>query len=368
MSKKTPLYDLHVKYGGKIVDFAGFLLPLEFTSIIEEHNAVRNNVGMFDVSHMGDIIIKGEDATEYLEYILPSKVSNLKDFTARYSSYLNNYGIMIDDTIVSKINSDTYLLVPNAATEELIYKWLLEHKKKYNVSIIDRTLLYACIAVQGPKASDLISKITDYNIRSMEMFDLAFVTINGIETRGDDFIPYNHVLLSKTGYTGEDGYEIIVQNEYADDIWELLINYGKDYGLKLCGLGARDTLRMEKGMLLSGQDFHNDRTPLEGGISWIIDYDHEFIGKEALLEQKGTDHQIFRGFKMLESGIPRHGYKIYKDDKEIGILTSGTMSPTLKIGIGLGYVSKSIKINDNVMIDIRGTKKKAIVSKPKMVP
>jgi aminomethyltransferase len=368
MPKKTPLYDLHVKYGGKIVDFAGFLLPLEFSSIIDEHNVVRNAVGIFDVSHMGDIIIKGKDATEFLEYILPSKVSGLKDFTARYSAYLNDYGILLDDTIVSKINSDTYLLVPNAATAEMIYKWLVEHKKRFAVNISDRTLLYACIAVQGPRATDLVSKITDYNLKSMEMFDVAFVKINGVETRGDDLIPYNHVFLSKTGYTGEDGYEIIVQNEYADEIWEMLLNYGKEYGIKMCGLGARDTLRLEKGMLLSGQDFHNDKTPLEANISWIIDYDHEFIGKEALLEQKGTDYKIFRGFKMLEAGIPRHGYKIYKDNKEIGIITSGTLSPVLKIGIGLGYVPKDIKINDIVMIDIRGTKKKAIVTKPKIVP
>ncbi|MGC8663035.1 MAG: glycine cleavage system aminomethyltransferase GcvT [Thermoplasmata archaeon] len=368
MVKKTPLYDEHVQAGAKMVEFAGFSMPLEYSSIIDEHLTVRNNVGIFDVSHMGDIVIEGNDTEKFLNYLLPTNVSKISEFEAKYSAYLNENGILLDDTIVYKVNKAKFLLVPNAATAEKIYNWIMDKSLNFNIKIYDRSLLYSSIAVQGPKSSELMKKLTNYDYSKMKTFTFDFINYNNIETRGDNFIPYNKIMISRTGYTGEDGFELIFPNEYAMEIWNTLIDYGKVYNLKPCGLGARDTLRLEKGMLLSGTDFNMDRTPIEAAISWIIDFDHEFIGKNALLKIKNTDHDIFRGFKMIDPGIPRHGYKIYKEDKQVGYITSGTMSPILKIGIGLGYVKKEIKPGDIVNIDIRGKKLKAEVSKPRMVP
>jgi aminomethyltransferase len=368
MAKKTPLYDEHVNLGAKMIEFAGFLMPLEYTGIIDEHLNVRKNVGIFDVSHMGDIVIEGKDSEKFLDYLLPTKVSSMQNFEAKYSAYLNEKGIMLDDTIVYKVNSEKFLLVPNAATTEKIYKWILDKSSGYNIKIYDRSLLYSSIAVQGPKAIKLIEKLTKYDYSKMKSFTFDFITFMDIENRGDNFIPYGKIFVSRTGYTGEDGVELIFPNEYAVEIWQSLLDYGKEFGIKPCGLGARDTLRMEKGMLLSGTDFNMDRTPIEASISWIINYDHDFIGKEALLEIKNKDHEIFRGFKMLEPGIPRHGYNIYKNDNKIGIITSGTMSPSLKVGIGLGFVKKDVKVGDIVLIDIRGKKMKAEVTKPKILP
>ncbi len=368
MVKKTPLYDEHVSLGARMIEFAGFSMPLEYSGIIDEHLTVRNYVGIFDVSHMGDIVIEGQESEKFLDYLLPTKVSLMSNNEAKYSAYLNEHGIMLDDTIVYKVNKEKYLLVPNAATAEKIYRWIMEKSSGYNVRIYDRSLLYASIAVQGPKAQKVMEKLTKYDYSKMKTFTFDFIPFAEIENRGDNFIPYGKIFISRTGYTGEDGFELIFPNEYAVEIWQLLLEYGKELNLKPCGLGARDTLRMEKGMLLSGTDFNMDRTPIEASISWIINYDHEFIGKQALLEMKNKDHEIFRGFKMIEQGIPRHGYAIYKDDKRVGTITSGTMSPVLKIGIGLGYIKKDVKVGDIVYIDIRGKKMKAEVTKPKIVP
>ncbi|MDP8011801.1 MAG: glycine cleavage system aminomethyltransferase GcvT [Thermoplasmata archaeon] len=368
MVKKTPLYDEHIKLNAKMVEFAGFSMPLEYTGIIDEHLTVRKNVGIFDVSHMGDIVIEGEDSEKFLNYLLPTNVSKMNYLEAKYSAYLNENGIMLDDTIVYKVNNNKFLLVPNAATAEKIYSWIKDKSLNYNIKIYDRSLLYSSIAVQGPKSAELMMKLTNYDYSKMKPFTFDFINFNNMETRSDNFIPYNKIMISRTGYTGEDGFELIFHNEYAVEIWNALLDYGKDFNLKPCGLGARDTLRMEKGMLLSGTDFNMNRTPIEAAISWIIDYDHDFIGKKALLEIKNKDHEIFRGFKVLEQGIPRHGYNIYKDEKQVGTITSGTMSPLLKIGIGLGYVKKDIKPGEIVYIDIRGKKVKTEVTKPKIVP
>ncbi|MGC9137884.1 MAG: glycine cleavage system aminomethyltransferase GcvT [Thermoplasmata archaeon] len=368
MAKKTPLYDEHVSLGARIVEFAGFLMPLEYTGIIDEHLTVRNNVGIFDVSHMGDIVIEGSDSEKFLDYLLPTKISDMQNFEAKYSAYLNEKGIMLDDTIVYKVNKEKFLLVPNAATAEKIYRWIMDKSSGYNIKIYDRSLLYASIAVQGPKAQKLMEKLTNYDYSKMKPFHFDFIPFMDIENRGDNFIPYGKIFVSRTGYTGEDGFELIFPNEYAVEIWQSLLDYGKDLSLKPCGLGARDTLRMEKGMLLSGTDFNMDRTPIEASISWIINYNHDFIGKEALLEMKNKDHEVFRGFKMIDQGIPRHGYGIYRDNEKVGVITSGTMSPSLKVGIGLGYIKKDIKVGETVLIDIRGKKQRAEVTKPKILP
>ncbi|MGC8992260.1 MAG: glycine cleavage system aminomethyltransferase GcvT [Thermoplasmata archaeon] len=367
MPKRTPLYNKHIELKARMTEFAGFEMPLEYTGIIDEHINTRTNVSIFDVSHMGDIIIEGKDTERFLDYLLPTKFSNMVEKQAKYSAYLNENGIMLDDTIVYKINKNKALLIPNASTADMIYNWILSKSNGYDINIIDRTLLYASIAVQGPKSVDVMKKLTNYNYDNMNSFYFDFISIKNLETREDDFFPYNKIMISRTGYTGENGYELIFPNEYAEEIWDMLINEGKEFNLKPAGLGARDTLRMEKGMLLSGQDFHMDKSPIEASISWIIDWDHDFIGKEALLKIKENYKQIFRGFIMIDNGIPRHGYKIFKDGNEVGYITSGTMSPILKKGIGLGYLDKNIKLGDIVDIQIRDKLLKANVSKPKIL-
>ncbi len=367
MAKRTPLYNKHLELHARMTEFAGFEMPLEYSGIIDEHLNVRNNVGIFDVSHMGDIIVQGKDTEKFLDYFLPTKFSSLQEKQAKYSSYLNEQGIMLDDTIVYKVNNEKALLIPNASTATMIYNWIVEKSKNFNIKIIDRTLLYSSIAVQGPKSVNVMKKITDYDYTKMGSFTFDFISLKDIETRDDDFLPYNKIMVSRTGYTGEDGFELIFSNEYAEDIWDILMREGKEFNLKPAGLGARDTLRMEKGMLLSGQDFHMDKSPIEASISWIIDWDHDFIGKEALLKIKDNYQKIFRGFIMIDNGIPRHGYKIYKNGNEVGYITSGTMSPVLKKGIGLGYIDKNLKIGDTVEISIREKLLKANVCKPKIL-
>jgi len=369
--KYTALHDVHIDMGAKMTEFAGFDMPLWYTSIIEEHNAVRNSVGVFDVSHMGDIIVEGPDATEFLSYILPTDFSKVKVWKATYTAFINHRGILIDDTIVTKLAEDRYLLVPNAATADLIYDWLFALSGGYKVNIKNVTSKFSCLAVQGPNAEKTLQKIVEENLSEIGFFEAGYVNLRGLEIK-DNELSGKKAYISRTGYTGEDGFEIIVPNEQAKELWFKVLEAGKEYDIKPCGLGARDTLRMEKGFLLSGQDFHlqhEPRTPLEAGISWIVDWEHEFLGKNILLKMKQEKkYELFRGVVVKGRGIPRHGYKLYKDGEEVGYLTSGTMSPTLGVGIGLGYVKRPyIKAGTEVYVDIRGRRVEAEIRKPRLV-
>lgn len=369
--KYTALHEVHKNMGAKMTEFAGYDMPLWYTSIIEEHKAVRNSVGVFDVSHMGDIIVEGPDATEFLSFILPTDFSKVKVWKATYTAFINHKGILIDDTIVTKLAEDRYLLVPNAATSDLIYNWLFALSGGYNVNIKNLTSEFSCLAVQGPNAEKTLQKIVNEDLSKIGFFEAGYVELKEISIENNE-ISGNKAFISRTGYTGEDGFEIIVPNANSRDLWFKVLDSGKEFGIKPCGLGARDTLRMEKGFLLSGQDFHpqhEPRTPLEAGISWIIDWEHEFLGREILLKMKEEKkYDLFRGVIVKGRGIPRHGYKLYKDEEEIGYLTSGTMSPTLGVGIGLGYVKRPyIKVGTDVYIDIRGRKVEAEIRKPRLV-
>jgi len=368
--KITALHDIHVKMGAKMTEFAGFHMPLWYKGIIEEHMAVRKAVGVFDVSHMGDIIVEGEESTDFLSYILPSDFSKVKVGKATYTAFINHKGILIDDTIVTKLE-DKYLVVPNAATSELIYHWMFSLSGGYDVDIKNVSSQFSSIAVQGPKAEKLLQEIVDDNLSTLEFFHARFVKLKGINIEKND-LSGDYAYLSRTGYTGEDGFEFVVPNSNIVELWKKVLDVGKKHGIEPCGLGARDTLRMEKGFLLSGQDFHPEhepRTPLEAGISWVINWDHDFLGRDILAKMREEKkYDLFRGIVLKGRGIPRHGYKIYKDDEEIGYLTSGTMSPVLKTGIGLGYVKRPyIKAGTEVLVDIRGKKVKAEIRKPRMV-
>ncbi|AGB04459.1 glycine cleavage system T protein [Aciduliprofundum sp. MAR08-339] len=371
MMKYTALHDVHVKMGAKMTEFGGYHMPLWYTSIIDEHKAVRESVGMFDVSHMGDILVEGPDATEFLSYVLPTDFSKVKVMKASYTAFMNHRGVLIDDTIVTKLGDDSYLLVPNAATAEQIYHFIYSMAGGYDVEIKNLTQKLSCIAVQGRNAQNTLQKLTDYDLGSIGFFEAAYIDLKGVDIKENE-LAGKRVFISRTGYTGEDGFEIVLPNENAEEVWYKILGAGEGYGIKPCGLGARDTLRMEKGFLLSGQDFHplhEPRTPLEAGISWIIDWDHEFIGKERLAKMKAEKkYDLFRGILLRGRGIPRHGYEIYKDGEKIGYLTSGTMSPILNVGIGLGYVKRPyIKVGTEVQVNIRGRMVPAEIRKPKLV-
>lgn len=346
---KTVLYDIHVKNGAKMVDFHSWDMPLYYESILKEHMSVRSNVGIFDVSHMGDIFIEGENATDFLINILPSDVENAKENSCIYTALLNSDGKMIDDMIIYKFSDERYLSITNAATTDIVYNKIKSSGKK-GVEIKNRSDEYGCIAVQGPDSPSLLE---DIGLEFPESFR---------------FYEKDELIVSGTGYTGEKGAEIIGKNERIVDLWKNISEKLKKYNGSLCGLGARDTLRMEKGFLLSGQDFNSDRTPREAGISFILTNRNNYVGKYGAESNDFKD--IFRGFLAEDKGaIPRTGSVIFGEDgSKIGVITSGGLSPVLWRGIGLGYIKRDHSVlNNHVYIDIRGKRNKFTISRPKMV-
>ena len=348
---KTELFEEHKKLNAHIVDFHGWDMPLYYTSIITEHNYVRKAAGVFDVSHMGDIIISGKDSIDFLEYILPSNISGIEIGTCMYTAFLNHEGNIIDDTIIYRINSNEFLTVPNASTTEKIYEWMMVNSKKYEVKINNVSNKYSCLALQGPLSESIAEKL---NIK----FQKAFTFSGSLDT----------MIVSGTGYTGEKGIEIIIRNEEVISLWNKILYKLKQINGGPCGLGARDTLRMEKGMLLSGQDFDNNRDPVECSISFIMSNKGNYIGKESIEKRNHTE--IFRGFVAEDKGIPRHGNLVLdQNGNKIGMVTSGTMSPTLNKGIALGFLNKNYsKSGSNVFINIREKNIPVTVSRPKLVP
>ncbi len=360
VNKRTALYDEHVKLGGKIIDFHGWDMPLQYTKILEEHMAVRKNVGIFDVSHMGDIIVEGSEAAAFLEHMFPTKISLLKTGEATYTAFLDNNGKIIDDTIVYRLSENKFFFVPNASMIDIIYNWVMENKGNYDVDIRNISDNISCIAVQGPKSEEIINEL---GLKFPEPF--KFIEINGnFET--NRITDNRSVIVSGTGYTGEKGVELLLSSSSAPDMWERVLELiGKKSGLP-CGLGARDTLRMEKGMLLSGTDFSRDRNPYECSISFIVTNDGDYIGKKAI-ENKGDE--IFRGFRLNGKLIPRAGSEVFLNGEKIGTITSGTLSPMLDNAIALGFIKrKFMKAGPEVEISIRGRNEKGTMGKPKIVP
>ncbi len=359
-NKRTALYEEHVKLNGKIIDFHGWDMPLQYTRILEEHMAVRKNVGIFDVSHMGDIIVEGKEAAAFLDHVFPTKISAMKDGEAIYTAFLDSKGKIIDDTIVYRLSEYKFFFVPNASMIDIIYNWVLENKGKFDVEITNVSDDISCIAVQGPKSEEVIKEL---GLEFPEPF--KFIEIKG-KFNENKITGNNSVIVSGTGYTGERGVELLLSSTNAAEMWEKVLNLiGKKSGLP-CGLGARDTLRMEKGMLLSGTDFNRDRNPYECSISFIVNNESDYIGKKAI-EEKGNE--MFRGFRLNGKLIPRAGSEVFMDGKKIGIITSGTLSPMLDTAIALGFVDRSyIKAGQNVEISIRGRMEKGTMGKPKIVP
>lgn len=359
-NNRTPLYEEHVKLGAKIIDFHGWDMPLQYTRILEEHMAVRKNVGIFDVSHMGDVMVSGKDATAFLNHMFPTDVSVLNSGEAVYTAFLNESGKIIDDTIVYRLGDDKFFFVPNASMIDTMLEWVNRNREGFDVNITNYSDDIACIAVQGPESRDVVSRL---NLPFADGFKFNIVDGN---YSNNSLTGSNSIIVSGTGYTGEPGVELLVPAKDAPSIWRKVMDIIKEKSGLPCGLGSRDTLRMEKGMLLSGTDFSSDRNPYECSISFIVNNQGDYIGKKSI-ENKGD--YIFRGFRLSGKMIPRVGSKVFLDDQEIGVITSGTLSPVLDTAIALGFVKrKFMKSGPSVKISIRDRMFDAEMGRPKIVP
>jgi aminomethyltransferase len=344
--KRTALYDMHKKYKGHIVDFAGFELPLYYEGIVEEHEAVRNNAGIFDVSHMGEVTVKGDDAEKYIQKLVTNDVTTISDGSVMYTLMCYEDGGVVDDLLVYKHSHVDYLLVINASNIEKDYKWMKDQVKDNNVLIENISDEIAEVALQGSKAQEILQKVTDAYLSSIPFFTFNdSVEINGLKC-----------LVSRTGYTGEDGFEIYTSIDNIEKIWEVIMEAGKDMGLKPAGLGCRDTLRFEVSLPLYGNEIDKDITPLEAGLSYFVKFDKDFIGRDALIKQKeeGLSRKLI-GFELMGKGIGRHGYNILSSEGEkIGVITTGYKSISLDKTIGLGLVNiKYAKLGTDINIQIR---------------
>lgn len=357
--KQIPLNDLHVKLGGKMVPFAGYNMPVRYSSDIEEHMTVRNGVGVFDVSHMGEFLVKGPDALDLIQRVTSNDASKLIDGQAQYSCLPNETGGIVDDLIVYKKKDNDYLLVVNAGNIDKDWNWISRYNTKgvEMKNISDDICLFA---VQGPKAVDTLQKLTAVDLGTIKYYHFAIGEFAGVQD----------VIMSNTGYTGAGGFEVYVQKDHAEKVWHAIFEAGKEYDIKPIGLGARDTLRLEMGFCLYGNDIDDTTSPLEGGLGWITKFTKEFTNAAAIKKQKeeGVARKLV-GFKMIDKGIPRHDYSI-KDaaGNSIGRVTSGTQSPVLSTGIGLGYVATGhAAVGTEIFIDVRGRALKAVVSKTPLI-
>lgn len=359
MNKKTPLYEEHLKLGAKMVPFAGFEMPVQYSGVVDEHNAVRNQAGLFDVSHMGEFEFKGKEALPFLNYLTVNDVSRLEDGKAQYSLLCQEQGGIVDDILVYRFQKDHYLMVINAANIEKDWNWVQKNRKNFqNVDIQNVSDEIALLAFQGPHAIDWIKTLTDLPIEKQKSFHFLVGTVAKQE----------NCIVARTGYTGEDGVEIFCRAKQATPLWRAILQSGATEGAKPTGLGARDTLRLEARLSLYGHEITEETNPLEAGLGWVVKLDKEnFIGKKALEEirAKGLNRKLI-GFKMIDKGIPREGYRLFANHQEVGFVTSGTYSPTLQQAIGLGYLPVALSnIGTKFSIDIRGKQKLAeVVSVP----
>lgn len=354
LTKKTALFEKHIALGAKMVPFAGYDMPLQYSGLTDEHFTVRNQVGLFDVSHMGTFILKGPEALNLVQKVTSNDASKLFDGKVQYSCLMNKQGGIIDDLLVYRIDEQTYMMVPNASNIDKDFDWISE-QNTYDVDIKNISDRTALMALQGPLASEVLSKLTDLPLKDMPYYTFKKGIVNRIE----------NVLVSTTGYTGAGGFEIYVDHQYAEQLWDALLQAGLEYGIKPTGLGCRDTLRLEMGYCLYGNDINDETTPLEAGLGWITKLKKDFIGKDVLLKQKEEGiKQKLVGFEMIERGIPRSHYELCDaQGNNIGEVTSGTMSPILKKGIGLGYVQiNHTSLNQEIFVKVRDKLIKAKVT------
>lgn len=345
MTKQTFLHDKHVALGARMVDFAGWDMPVQYSSIIDEHKTVREAVGLFDVSHMGEVIVYGEDALPYLNKLVPQDLTKLVDLKAIYCQLTNKQGGIIDDLIIYKLEDKKYLIIANASRIDEDLNWMVRNKCGFDVSIVNESHNYSLLAVQGPKACELIKKlgINDlppfFSIKRGELFNI-------------------NLWISRTGYTGEDGVEIMVRNEFSEYLWDKLLEAGKEFGIKPIGLGARDTLRLEAALHLYGNDLDENTTPIEAGLAWSVckNKTEDYNGKARIEEQlrNGVEKKLI-GLKMLDKSIARHGYDVFYNNEKIGIVTSGGISPIRGDNIALAYIKNldNLAVGSTIQVSIR---------------
>ncbi|MBN1694234.1 glycine cleavage system aminomethyltransferase GcvT [candidate division WOR-3 bacterium] len=342
---KTPLYKKHVELNANIVDFANYRMPMQYSSIFKETKAVRNSAGLFDVSHMGEIEVSGDNATEFINCLVTFDISKIKDFQAKYTVMLNERGGIIDDLLIYKLE-EKYLIVVNASNQKKDFDWIKKHENG-GVEVQNVSENYFQIALQGPLSEKIIKRIVKNDPSDLKFYHSKKENILDIP-----------VLLSRTGYTGEDGFEVYGKSSEAEKIWDRIMKEGKQYDISPCGLGARDLLRLEMGYCLYGNDITAETTPLEANLSWVVSLDKKnFIGKDVLLKQKeeGVKRKLV-GILVPGKRIPRHGNRILIKQEEVGIITSGNYSPNMGSSIALGYISKPYdKVGTKVEIEIRNT-------------
>ena len=356
--KKTPFTHLHEKFSAKMVDFAGFYMPVQYTGINEEHITVRKGVGVFDVSHMGEIWVKGAKAFDLVQKITTNDISVLSPGKAQYSCFPNGKGGIVDDLIVYFYENEKYLLVVNASNTVKDWNWIVEQNKTVGAEIENASDNIAQLAVQGPKAIDVLQKLTDINLSEIKFYTFIVGRIADVD----------NVIISATGYTGAGGFELYMYNADAGKIWNAVFEAGEEFGIKPIGLGARDTLRLEMGYCLYGNDIDDTTSPLEAGLGWITKFNegNNFIDRKYMekLKAEGIKNRLV-GFELIDRGIPRHNYEIFNENGDkIGHVTSGTMSPMLKKGIGMGYVDVNYKkVGTEIYIKVRNKNLKAVVVK-----
>ncbi len=355
--KKTPFNEIHKKLGAKMVEFAGFEMPVQYSSIVTEHKAVRESVGIFDVSHMGEFFVRGKDAEAFIQRNTLNDVTKLTYGRAQYTALVNENGLLLDDLIVYKLK-DGFMIVANASNIDKDFK-AFSSRITGDVKLEDASDRTALLSIQGPKAAATLSRkagLTEVDLNAIQYYHFVEGKIAGVDA-----------IISRTGYTGEVGFEIFfeVKGNNYEKLWNLIFDAGKEFGILPIGLGARDTLRLEMGYCLYGNDIDETTNPIEAGLGWITKIDKgDFFGKDAIVKAKQNITRKLVGFRMEGSAIPRHGYGIHSESEKIGGVTSGTFSPSLEVGIGMGYVETSYAAeNSQIFVDIRGKKARAHVVK-----
>lgn len=353
MLKRTALYEEHVRLGGRMVDFGGWELPVQYTGVMDEHTACRTACGLFDVSHMGEVHVEGPEAEAFLNYLVSNNVTKIAIGQAQYTLLCNEQGGLVDDLIIYRRATERYLVVVNASNTAKDFAWMqrIHSQKKWNCSLTNESAKYTQIAIQGQKAQEILQAITSTPLAPIKTYWFAEGTVLG-------GIP---AILARTGYTGEDGFEVYVPWEKGPEVWRALIEAGQPKGLKPVGLGARDTLRLEMKYSLYGHELSDETNPLEAGLGWVTKLDKgDFVGRApiAALKEKGLQKSLV-GIRLTERGIPRQGYAVYTADgtAQIGVLTSGTQSPSTKAAIGIAYVAlPHAAVGTKLTVDIRGAK------------
>ncbi len=353
--KSTSLHAVHRKLGAKMVPFAGFDMPVLYENLIKEHHTVRERVGVFDVSHMGEVWVEGDKAYDFVEYLTSNDVASLTDGKVQYSCMPNSEGGIVDDLLVYRFNSKKYLLVINASNIEKDLSWMHKVNADFGASITNASDEYSLLAVQGPKAIDVVRKLTNTEVDNIPYYSFEEGSIADV-----------NAIISNTGYTGSGGFELYISNEDAEKVWNALFEAGKEFEIAPCGLGARDTLRLEKGFCLYGNDINDTTSPIEAGLSWITKFNQPFVHSEYHQQLKADkSNRKLAAFVLVDRGIPRQHYPICDDEgNKIGEVTSGTMSPSLGKAIGLGYVPRELaKSGSEIYIEVRGKLLKAEVTK-----